>query len=53
MHMIHIDALKHVVGIKTTDIYMNKECHKYTFRVVMYPVLSFIGSYRTLLASPP
>ena len=48
MHMIHIDAFKHVDGIKTTDIYMNKECHKYRFTVVMYSVVSLIGSYRTL-----
>lgn len=44
MHIIHTDAFKYVNGFKATDTYKNKECHKHSFAVLIYSVVSCIGS---------
>lgn len=54
MHIIYIDAFKYVDGFKATDIYKNTECHKNCFAVLLYSVVSWVGSYRMLnLSSDP
>lgn len=51
MHVMHIDAFKYVDCFKATDIYKNKECHKNIFAVLIYSVVSCVGSHRTLSLS--
>lgn len=45
MHIIHIDAFKYVDGFKATGMYKNKECHKNSFAVLIYSLVSCVGSY--------
>lgn len=53
MHIIYIDAFKYVDGFKATDIDKNMECHKNCFAVLIYSVVSWVGSYRMLSLSIP
>lgn len=53
MHIMQIDAFKYVDCFKATDIYKNKECHKNIFAVLIYSVVSSVGSHRTLSLSIP
>jgi len=53
MHIIHIDALKYIDDFKATKTYKTKECHKNCFVVLIYSVVSCVGSYRMLRLSIP
>lgn len=53
MHIMHIDAFRYVDCFKATDIYKNKECHKNIFAVLIYSVVSCVGSHKTLSLSIP